>query len=118
MSKSNHTPGPWKVKFSQTTTCGICHKIKQDDDVECPVACLWEGGGTRGKSRQKANARLIAAAPELLKACKAQHVAIDRLAAMLAINLPEGFFLAESGQPWQAIQQGKAAIALAEKEKG
>jgi len=34
---------------------------------------------------------------------------------MLAINLPEGFFLSESGQPWQAIQQGNAAIAQAEK---
>jgi len=45
MNKSKHTPGPWKVEFSQIAACGICHKIKQDDDVECPVACLWEGEG-------------------------------------------------------------------------
>jgi len=52
---------------------------------------------------------------ELLKACKAQHEAIDRLFALL-ISHDSGFFPSKSGQPWQAILQGNAAIAEAEKQ--
>ncbi len=67
---SKHTPGPWKRVFSPFTACGRCHLIKQDDSIERLVACLWEGGGTKGKPTQLANVRLITAAPLLLKALK------------------------------------------------
>ena len=62
----------------------------------------------------EANARLIAAAPELLNACKAQHKAIDILFARL-INEDVDFLPSKSGQPWKAIQEGNAAIEKAEK---
>lgn len=58
-------------------------------------------------------ARLIAAAPALLDACKAQHKAIDLLFAML-IARDENFYPSESGRPWDAIVQGNAAIAKGE----
>ncbi len=71
---SKHTEGPWKVVFEKIPFYGeIYHRIKQDDDVELPIAMLWEGGGTKGKPTQLANAKLIASAPELLEALKALH---------------------------------------------
>lgn len=61
-------------------------------------------------------------ASELLAACKAQHEAIDRLFAMLIEatkdQKPHGFYPSESGQPWDAIKQGNAAIAKAEGRGG
>lgn len=64
---------------------------------------------------KESNARLIAAAPDLLLACKAQHRAIDILFALL-IQKDEKFFPSQSGQPWKAIQQGNKAIKDAETE--
>lgn len=51
---------------------------------------------------------------KLLKACKAQHEAIDLLFAML-IKLDPQFFPSRSGKPWEALVQGNEAIKLAEK---
>lgn len=57
---------------------------------------------------------------ELLAACKAQHEAIDRLFAMLIVatrsghvRTEKGFMPTESGQPWDALVAGNAAIAKA-----
>jgi len=66
--KSNHTPGPWKAHFNVPTAVIPGHIIKRDDDVQIPIASLWVGGGTHGKTIQIANAKLIAAAPDLLEA--------------------------------------------------
>jgi len=66
--KLKHTPAPWKVVLNNPCTLPLSHTIKQDDSVECPIANLWVGGGTRGKPRQIANARLILKAPEMLEA--------------------------------------------------
>ena len=57
--------------------------------------------------------RWVSTGPKLLEACKAQHNAIDRLFAELIERDPE-FFPSKSGQPWEAIQKGNAAIAEAE----
>lgn len=57
---------------------------------------------------------LIDAAPYLLEACKAQHQAIDILFAKL-IQLDPNFFPSKSGQPWEAVIQGNAAITKAER---
>lgn len=59
---------------------------------------------------------------ELLAACKAQHEAIDRLFAMLIVatgsDRPSesgmAFLPSQSGQPWEALVAGNAAIARAE----
>lgn len=67
-NKIGHTPGPWRAHLNAPTAAIEGHLIKVDDDIACPVASLWVGGGTIGKPRQIANAHLIAAAPELLEA--------------------------------------------------
>ena len=73
--QAQHTPGPWKfVKDPIPFYGSVYHRIKKDNDTELPIAMLWEGGGTKGKPTQLANARLIAAAPELLEACKKVHI--------------------------------------------
>jgi len=114
-----HTPGPWTIKPNpreidiapafQNTLQVIAFAGTEDKEFIAELS-------------HEANARLIAAAPEtkdqrdeLLKACKAQHEAIDRLFALL-ISHDSGFFPSKSGQPWQAILQGNAAIAEAEKQ--
>ena len=68
--KAKRSPGPWKAHLNVPTAIIEGHIIKTDDDVASPIASLWVGGGTKGKPTQKANAFLIAAAPELLEACK------------------------------------------------
>lgn len=50
---------------------------------------------------------------QLLAACKAQHEAIDLLFAKLT-QLDPNFFPSKSGQPWEAVQLGNAAIKMAE----
>jgi hypothetical protein len=63
---------------------------------------------------------------DLLAACKAQHEAIDRLFAMLIIatgsDRPSesgmAFMPSKSGQPWDALVAGHAAIARAEASHG
>jgi hypothetical protein len=49
----------------------------------------------------------------LLKACKAQHQAIDLLFARLT-QLDRNFFPSKSGLPWELANQGLAAIKRAE----
>jgi hypothetical protein len=79
-------------------------------DAPGGVALLMGG---LGEEEEAANARLVAAGPELLKACRAQHEAIDRLFARLALVDPK-FFPSQSGQPWQALVEGNAAMKAAE----
>lgn len=76
MSKPKHTPGPWKL--------WIAHSSSPSIEVQCnertPVV-KWAGfdDSNREKETHIANARLIAAAPELLQ-----------LALYLKAHLDEG----------------------------
>jgi hypothetical protein len=69
-TKATHTPGPWAAHFNVPLATIPGHIIKTAYGAETPIASLWEGGGTKGKPTQIANARLIAAAPELLAALR------------------------------------------------
>lgn len=78
-----HTPGPWEVETVRTSI-GVCHKIgpfphpRPRESREHTYACVYEDGMStqilaatgRLDSELLANARLIAAAPELLAALK------------------------------------------------
>lgn len=105
---ANHTPGPWQVGDEGPAIITI---EATDGRAACVLAEMSPSGDL--DSEDFANARLIAAAPELLEACKAQHEAIDRLLAQI-IGLDQTFLPTRSGQPWQAMIQGNAAIAKAE----
>lgn len=61
MTKAQHTPGPWKVEFSQ---------ISAPDEKKCIVQF---GFNIRENPQAFANARLIASAPCLLQALKRWH---------------------------------------------
>lgn len=79
--KTQHTPAPWR-----TVTDGISHWVEIDGKIIMVT-----------KVNAEANARLIAAAPELLEALKLalQHLVYDGkhaavVAAKNAINSAEG----------------------------
>ena len=61
MSESKHTPGPWVTEHGSLYDA----ITSADGDI-----CTWNHLVGRSRPPQKANARLIAAAPELLEACE------------------------------------------------
>jgi hypothetical protein len=81
--------------------------------VELQVALGVPSEDGRAEQRLEAKARLSAAASDLLAACKMAHDAIDMLFAML-VRLDREFAPSRSGQPWEALLAGNAAIAKAE----
>ncbi len=72
MNRTTHTPGPWSYEYTPY--------ISQDGE-EIPafqihgIAKISETNESRPQEEQEANARLIAAAPDLLAALEAQAMA-------------------------------------------
>lgn len=99
---SGHTPGPWVA--NERNVAGVIEITADDYYIADVIGGLVE--------RQKANAHLIAAAPELLEACKAQHRAIDLLMARLIALDPE--FMPTKSNIWPAVVLGSEAIARAQ----
>ena len=66
---SKHTPGPWKCGMDETM--GRYSIFERSKGRESEVAfCNWYlGSSAIGERIAEANARLIAAAPDLLEAC-------------------------------------------------
>lgn len=95
---SAHTPGPWKLETVRTSI-GLCHKIgplATTNDRE-KWACVY-GDGINPEDkvslsalRLLADARLIAAAPELLEACKVALAVLTSEWGQLGVerNVPE-----------------------------
>lgn len=107
---TKHTPGPWTVGRTITGSeemvtlrgeSGSGEKI-YDAMIESPE-CFIAGVGGRGRENCVANARLIAAAPDLLEAC--QHL-LEMVAALHADNM------VPTKTEWPA-EQARAAIAKA-----
>lgn len=74
MSEFKHTPGPWGLE-TVPTSCGICHKVgpfpPNREGEKNRHACLYSDYPSPDNAADRellANARLIAAAPELLEA--------------------------------------------------
>lgn len=71
MNEAKHTPGPWRA-------CGDSVKAGSRFNV-CP--CVTAGGSAKGMIDERevtyANARLIAAAPDLLAALRAAKVRLQ-----------------------------------------
>ena len=63
MSNTKHTPGPWKQYRDSVGNVRI-----QGNVAGGPVAFIEEMNNTGGTEQDHANARLIAAAPEMLQA--------------------------------------------------
>lgn len=66
MSETAFTPGPWFVETDFYVYGGDGRKIKGEyfDGVELPLVC-YAGSDSRDRTENKANAALIAAAPEM-----------------------------------------------------
>lgn len=112
MSKHTATPGPWRVCGGHTPSHTAIHSaagyiVWQMADREIHT----EGGSIVSApdyETQRANARLIAAAPALLAAARAAKDELERLMAILG---DEDYATAEA-----VVEQLAAAIKLAEGE--
>src|SRR5882724_3994416 len=111
---TKHTPGPWslRIELDEDSCMGksifTIHEQKEGDILGICTLNNYQ----KNDEVLEANARLIAAAPELLEACKAQHEAIDILFAML-IEIKQDFFPSKIGLPWEALLNGNQAIKKA-----
>jgi len=94
----SHTKGPWKVYFTKDGGKIIGIGDAEGAGVTDPHFGLWSSG-----EEQEANARLIAAAPDLLEACKA------------ALSVIKANFPTEQSE-FMALEKLDAAIAKAEGE--
>jgi hypothetical protein len=71
---SKHTPGPWRRGSDELSSPELFSEVYGPNEF---VIATCHVGNARGKDRReavdyvRANARLIAAAPELLRACEA-----------------------------------------------
>lgn len=106
--KTTHTPGPWTLKsdpFHFDTLSSIVGGETKGESMRFPSHELHvEIGGFADFKRQEANARLIAAAPELLDAL--QFAMLER-----ACNAGDAIL---SGDEWREFAiKARAAIAKA-----
>ena len=69
-SVAGHTPGPWKVLTSFGSTLKGHAVAYEDEQTMSIVARCWDNDTAEEHGSFEANARLIAAAPELLEAAK------------------------------------------------
>lgn len=95
----NHTPGPWTVGFDPVVSQQILGPDMQEFVCILPPSRDY-----------KANANIIAAAPELLEACKELKKQIRTLRA----ERKEDWKQERVNTVWAAIVQADKAIAKAE----
>lgn len=98
MSEQKHTPGPWFTKREGFSTVYVEARLRQGVIQEV-AAC---GPTEAGQDQQEANARLIAAAPDLLSIAQ-------RFLALDAQWHPER----HAAEKAELITEARAAIAKA-----
>ena len=111
MSEAKHTPGPWSVKKMQS---GV-YMIGGDSSII--VRLEWDADDD---DEARANAKLIAAAPDMLEALKnAYHLLLGKRVAPLLMNgqLDEGAMLRET-DGFNASPIGKMLKSAIDKAEG
>ena len=117
MADATHTPGPWKVKFQATKwdtrhyTDKYWHDqwvIKGPNKSHSPVAKVRVEGFGNGPSKavRKANANLIAAAPDMLAALERAY---QKLGFWMDDDKWDDGDEAAMEQIWVAISKAKGA---------
>ena len=99
--KTQHTPGPWAIYVNAPSDV-VIRKMSKGGYELCAIARVSSG---------YANARLIAAAPELLEACMAM-IELDDRENDHAVDFHKRMELCEL-----AFQKARAAIAKATGEQ-
>jgi hypothetical protein len=87
MDKAKHTPGPWEVRKSEDSP-QRCSEIYGDvHGARCTnIATVWN----TLKGERESNARLIAAAPELLDLCtELRNCLVDYFDKSVLKNTPQ-----------------------------
>lgn len=112
MGDAKHTPGPWKA----VEPTAIDYRSMQIQTDESLIAVCCGGGPKRAISapEERANARLIAAAPDLLEALRKTTGELRDLRAMVYGECPsllEDHFSAPNID--DAIESGDAALTKA-----
>jgi len=92
---SKHTPGPWYPFYEGSGDYLICSRTDETEIASLSRSDAHFMGTGKGASINEANAKLIAAAPELLEALR-EIVSRNEI------------------QHWFNLDQAKAAIAKAE----
>jgi hypothetical protein len=103
---SKHTPGPWGVDDP--------HLVWAESVGEYVATTRVEGWETLSREQVEANARLIAAAPELLEALKALTVAVTFADPPKEFN---GALCHEARVPVGFVDAARAVIAKATEVK-
>lgn len=99
-----HTPGPWENEDGEITARGaVVANVYQADDFPC----LDDADRPAAEEECKANARLIAAAPDLLEACRSALVPVKEAWAKQM----------EGNDLWPVFEALRAAVARAEGEE-
>jgi len=108
MSESKHTPGPWN--YTLTGQVQLIGPKNEDGTQNCiGIARVYENGF----QSFRANLRLIAAAPDLLEACKQAENEMENAIIGLNVN-PIAYAQAIIQRLEMAINATTAAIAKAE----
>ena len=120
MAENKHTPGPWSA--CDGGKCRCKHVSCEDHPIAKVISGEWGDPGFPYGSVDEAvaiaNARLIAAAPDLLAACELQEHA-DRLRTVWLCNQAvPGYDSSEDRRAWHealglAEEARRAAIAKA-----
>lgn len=104
MKTNQHTPGPWTIADDNGIDIGIIAR-KQGKGGQMVAMATVDEDVPQDDDERLSNARLIAAAPDLLAACKIAEGAFGALASVN--NLPSGWHMS-------VVVQLLAAIAKAE----
>lgn len=88
---SEHTPGPWVLKPARSIVGGWAVWAEYEPGKHCQVADIepWPNDPDTAPESE-ANARLIAAAPDLLAACEAAETILSLVSTWCADETPSG----------------------------
>uniref|UniRef100_A0A6M3LAA8 Uncharacterized protein n=1 Tax=viral metagenome TaxID=1070528 RepID=A0A6M3LAA8_9ZZZZ len=115
MSETKHTPGPWKECNGLIFGCSVGGFLMEKTEFMIAEVRGWGHlqylGENEAVSIQEANARLIAAAPDLLKVCEflAEVFPEDSIESMDAADFKD-----RAGKTMKAAEMAKTAITKAE----
>lgn len=103
---SKYTKGPWVLDEFSDEQWDICIEREEDFLVICEMTSAIESSTTKLTAEDKANARLIAAAPELLEALQQAVGSLEWAASVIGDIPPKCDYI-------ERIEEAKAIIAKA-----